>query len=75
MKLDWTAFGSVFHVSFGTAVGVVVLYAIGVATLHSGQTATTGPSRGPRPVQLVSGLCFAACAAVVLYGLYLIVNE
>jgi len=41
MDIDWASFGEVFVVSFGAAVGVCVLFAIGVSLL-SPQASTSG---------------------------------
>ncbi len=35
MHIDWAAFGQVFVVSFAVAVGLIVLFAIGVSLLSS----------------------------------------
>lgn len=66
-QIDWSALGEVFGVSFGTAVGVIVLFSFGVNAL----AAPTGtPTAARRPLAV---LCFLACALVVGYSLYLIV--
>jgi hypothetical protein len=67
VTIDWGALGEVFGVSFGAAVGVIVLFAFGVSAL----AAPAGPRTAPaRPLAV---LCFLACALVVSYGLYLII--
>ncbi len=67
VKIDWSALSAVFVVSFGAAVGVIVLFAFGVRAL----AAPTGPgTTAARPLAL---LCFLACALVVGYSLYLII--
>jgi hypothetical protein len=77
VHIDWTAFGEVFLVSFGAAVGVMVLFAFGAALLGGlGRPEAGGPRAGAvtgAGAQVVAGVCFLACAAVVLYGLYVIV--
>jgi uncharacterized membrane protein len=65
--IDWGALGAVFVVSFGAAVGVIVLFAFGVSAL-AGPTATR--TAAARPVAM---LCFLVCALVVAYSLYLII--
>jgi hypothetical protein len=35
VTINWSAFGEVFVVSFGAAVGVIVLFAIGVSLLSA----------------------------------------
>jgi hypothetical protein len=79
MKIDWAAFGEVFVVSFGTAVGVMVLFAFGTTLLAGPARAEAGgPRDGAAAVGIVAtavaGLCFLACGLVVLYGLYIIVS-
>jgi hypothetical protein len=72
----------VFFVSFGAAVGVIVLFALGVTALAMPNSAS-----GPAPSQTranvsrspwawpVAMLCFVACAFVVAYGLCLIIAK
>ena len=80
VTINWGALGMVCLVSFGTAVGVIVLFALGVnalATPETGPAAAPGEStgKGVRPPWIwpVGMLCFLACALVVAYGLYLII--
>ena len=69
MHVNWTALGEVFLVGLAAGAGVVVLFSLGVAALARRAT-TTGRST----VDItVAGLCFLACAALVGYGIYLIV--
>ncbi|MFJ4922940.1 hypothetical protein [Streptomyces sp. NPDC088725] len=79
MHLDWSALGEVALVSVAATVGIVFVFALGVRALAMGEE-TTGPENGGRAGPLsvavaVAGLCFLACAVVVLYGLYLIVPQ
>jgi hypothetical protein len=81
VHIDWGALGAVFLVSFGAAVGVIVLFAFGVSTLTP---PTTNPTTTPdhttqgltlqtvitRPIPM---LCFLTCALAVAYSLYLII--
>ena len=75
MELDWAALGQVAAVSLGVTVAVVVVFAFGVLGLarvegareNDGGTQTLGFAQ--------AGLCFLACAAVVAYGIYLIVPQ
>jgi hypothetical protein len=75
MSIDWTALGQVTAVSIGVAVAVVVVFALGVLGLarfegareDGGGTSAVGVAQ--------AGLCFLACAAVVVYGIYLIVPQ
>ncbi|MEU7662618.1 hypothetical protein [Streptomyces lincolnensis] len=75
MSLDWTALGQVTAVSIGVTIAVVVVFALGVLGLarlegareEAGGTSAVGFAQAT--------LCFAACAAVVAYGIYLIVPQ
>ncbi|MEU2332853.1 hypothetical protein ABZ770_27685 [Streptomyces sp. NPDC006654] len=74
MSIDWTALGQVTAVSIGVTFAVVVVFALGVLGLaryegarEQGGTSTAGAAQ--------AGLCFLACAAVVAYGIYLIVPQ
>jgi hypothetical protein len=75
MNINWGAFGTVFLVSFGAGVIVIVLFSLGVASMTPRAAAGEGAStpRGPLS-RWAAGLCFLACAAVLAYGLYIIVK-
>jgi hypothetical protein len=75
MNPHWSALGEVALVSVGATVGVVLVFALGVRALATGEEARGGKDdgRGAPLSVAVAGLCFLACAAAVLYGLYLIV--
>lgn len=75
MHLDWTALGEVAAVSTGVTVGVVVVFALGVLGLARVETAREGDGGGDALGFAQAGLCFLACAAVVAYGIYLIVPQ
>lgn len=74
MKIDWAALGSVFGVSLGATVGLVALFTLGVVGLSRRERATAeGGSAGLAATGAY--VCFAACAAAVAYGIYLIVAK
>jgi cytolysin (calcineurin-like family phosphatase) len=80
MKIDWAALGEVVLVSFGAAVGVIVIFAFGVSALAApavdpASASDTGQRVTPRAAatQPLAVLCFLACALVVVYSLYLII--
>ncbi|MBR8643693.1 hypothetical protein KEF29_40900 [Streptomyces tuirus] len=84
MHLDWTALGQVTAVSIGVTVAVVVVFALGVLGLarleaareHGDGTSAREPRGGAPALALTqAALCFLACAAVVAYGIYLIVPQ
>ena len=75
MHLEWAELGEIFLVSFGTAVGVIVLFSLGVAVLAPIGQGASG-ARGDVPLgarRTIAALCFATCVLVVGYGLYLII--
>ncbi|MFG2883066.1 hypothetical protein ACGFYV_12325 [Streptomyces sp. NPDC048297] len=74
MKIDWAAIGSVFGVSLVATVGLVVLFTLGVTGLSRREKAA---AQGNSAALAVTGayVCFAACAAAVAYGIYLIVAK
>ncbi|WP_369388448.1 hypothetical protein AB5J72_13265 [Streptomyces sp. CG1] len=74
MKIDWAAIGSVFGVSLVFTVALVTLFTLGVGGLARREKAA---AQGGSAALAVTGayLCFAACAAAVTYGIYLIVAK
>jgi hypothetical protein len=74
MDVKWGSLGEVASVSIGATVGVVVLFALGVRALGEREALREGGGDGT--VQYVTaGACFLVCAAVVIYGLYLIIPQ
>jgi hypothetical protein len=43
MHIDWAVFGEVFVVSFGVAVGIIVVFAIGIGLLSAPSPTAEGP--------------------------------
>ncbi|MGW1605354.1 hypothetical protein [Streptomyces eurythermus] len=74
MKIDWAALGSVLGVSVVFTVGLVALFTLGINGLSRRERAA---ARGGSAGLAVTGayVCFAACAAAVAYGIYLIVGK
>ncbi|MEU4111536.1 hypothetical protein ACGFYT_05925 [Streptomyces sp. NPDC048208] len=72
MKIDWAALGSVFGVSLVVTVALVGLFTLGISGLARRERAA---ATGGSAALAVTGAyaCFAACAAAVGYGFYLIV--
>ncbi|MFI9807397.1 hypothetical protein ACIHEJ_24055 [Streptomyces sp. NPDC052301] len=72
MHVDWSALGRVAAVSLGVTVAVVVVFTLGVLGL-----ARPGPTRSDTSAlgRTQAALCFLACAAVVAYGIFLIVPQ
>ena len=75
MSLDWNALGQVTAVSIGVTVAVVVVFALGVLGLARFEGARDDGDGASSLGMTQAGLCFAACAAVVAYGIYLIVPQ
>jgi hypothetical protein len=73
VTIDWGALGLVSLVSFGAAIGVIVLFALGVSALAM----PGGSAREARPPWAwpMAMLCFLTCTLVVAYGLYLIIAK
>ncbi|MFE9775901.1 hypothetical protein ACFYOV_30420 [Streptomyces sp. NPDC005931] len=71
MKIDWAALGSVFGVSLVVTVALVGLFTLGITGLSRRERAA---AQGQNAALAVTGAyaCFAACAAAVAYGIYLI---
>ncbi|MEV6114712.1 hypothetical protein AB0L59_19885 [Streptomyces sp. NPDC052109] len=72
MHVDWSALGKVAGVSLGVTVAVVVVFTFGVLGLSQAEDGRSGAAGTGRAL---AGLCFLACAAVVAYGIYLIVPQ
>ncbi|MGW7522776.1 hypothetical protein [Streptomyces sp. NPDC054783] len=82
MHVDWSALGKVAAVSLGVTVAVVVVFTFGVLGLSRAEAdgaetdgAEAGRSAAATVGRLQAALCFLACAAVVAYGIYLIVPQ
>ncbi|MFF3879451.1 hypothetical protein [Streptomyces sp. NPDC001978] len=61
--------------SIGVTVAVVVVFALGVLGLARHEGARENPAGASALGVVQAGLCFLACAAVVAYGIYLIVPQ
>ncbi|MGW7528088.1 hypothetical protein [Streptomyces sp. NPDC054783] len=74
MKIDWSALGSVFGASLVFTVGLVALFTLGINGLARREKAA---AQGNSATLAVTGayVCFAACAAAVAYGIFLIVSK
>ncbi|MEU8970318.1 hypothetical protein AB0D11_13730 [Streptomyces monashensis] len=78
MHVDWSALGRVAAVSLGVTVAVVVVFTFGVLGLSRADAARDdagGDGAAAASGRAQAGLCFLACAAVVAYGIYLIVPQ
>ncbi|MFE9606457.1 MULTISPECIES: hypothetical protein [Streptomyces] len=72
MDIDWAALGSVFGVSLVATVALVAVFTLGITALSRRERAT---AQGDSATLALTGAyaCFAACAAAVAYGIYIIV--
>jgi hypothetical protein len=74
MDIKWGALGQVFLIGVGASVAVVVVFALGILALSQSESAQEQGESGT--VGLAgAALCFTACAAMVVYGIYLIVPQ
>ncbi|KOG86720.1 hypothetical protein [Streptomyces varsoviensis] len=78
MNIDWAALGQVFGVSLVVTVGMVGVFTLGIVGTSRkprGQgDGTAAAGAGPGALARTGAYaCFALCAAVVAYGIYLIV--
>jgi hypothetical protein len=75
MHIDWGSLGEVAVVSLIFGVGLAVLFALGVSAMAR-RAVAIDEKKAPSVVDTgVAGICFAACLAAVLYGLYLIIPQ
>lgn len=75
MNGDWTALGQVAAVSLGVTVAVVAVLAVGVLGVARVEGARENDGGTHALGFAQAGLCFLACAAVVAYGIHLIVPQ
>lgn len=75
MTIAWGSLGMVAIVSFAAAIVVTALVSFGIVGLAARAPRPDGPEPALSPVAGAAAgvVCLAAAAAIVLYGLYLIV--
>jgi predicted secreted protein len=80
MTIHWDALFAVFAVSLGSAVGVVALVTVALLGLSARAAQATGPDVADRRPALspaagtaVAAVCLTAAAAIVLFGLWVLV--
>ncbi|WP_431045064.1 hypothetical protein ACQUSR_26175 [Streptomyces sp. P1-3] len=82
MNIDWAALGQVFGVSLVVTVAMVGVFTLGIVGTSrkpqpegQSEVAAVTASGGPSVLARTLGYaCYAVCAAVVAYGINLIVN-
>ncbi|WP_410572126.1 hypothetical protein [Amycolatopsis sp. cmx-4-61] len=72
MHIDWGSLGLVFVVALAAVVVLTSLFSVGVVGLSQRDSAREAGGSGSGPLA-GAVLCFALCAAIVGYGIYLIV--
>ncbi|MFD0257627.1 hypothetical protein ACFRKE_29560 [Kitasatospora indigofera] len=79
MNIKWNALAQTAGISFGITVAVVTVFALGIlalsrreAVLEAAGGAGSGGTGRANAALAGATVCFAACAAVVVYGLSLI---
>ncbi|WP_144710311.1 hypothetical protein [Curtobacterium pusillum] len=87
MEIDFASIATVAGVGFVSAVGVVLLYTVGLRLLGAGQPgdaagdhtqyADESARSGKTPPAALAGavVCFALCAAAVLFGIWLTIPQ
>lgn len=81
IEIKWNGLLQVAGVGLAFAVGGAVVFALGVLGLSRAATVRDGGhggghgGHGRATGLLVAGACFAICAALVGYGLYLLVPQ
>jgi predicted secreted protein len=80
MTIHWDALFAVFAVSLGSAVGVVALVTVALLGLSARATQAAAPDVADRRPALspaagtaVAAVCLTAAAAIVLFGLWVLV--
>ncbi len=87
MSIDLSSIGIVAGVGFVAAVGIVLVYTLGLRLLGTGQPVDAAgerteyrdetPRSGHTPPAALAGavVCFGVCAAAVLYGIWLTIPQ
>ena len=72
MHINWGSLGIVFVVALASVVVLTSLFSFGVIGLSQRESARETGASGTGPLA-GAVICFARCAAIVGYGIYLIV--
>jgi len=75
MSIAWSSLLIVFIVTFGVAVAVVVLVSLGLVGLSARTVSPDGPPAraGAKAGMVIGGLCLLVAAAIIAFGVYIIV--
>lgn len=71
MHIKWAALAQTAGVSFAITVTIVAIFALGILALNRREAAVETGRSGTGSL-VGAGLCFAACAGVVFYGISII---
>jgi len=74
ITINWSDLGQVAGVSLGFGLGIAIVFSLGIIGVSQIESAR-GDNRTAVPGYLLAGVAFAACAAAVLYGLYLLIPQ
>jgi hypothetical protein len=72
VHVDWGSLGIVFVIALGSVVVLTSLFSFGVVGLSQRESAKEAGASGTGPLA-GAVVCFAVCAAIIGYGIYLIV--
>ncbi|UOX86057.1 hypothetical protein MUY14_30360 [Amycolatopsis sp. FBCC-B4732] len=72
MHIDWSSLGLVFVVALASVVVLTSLFSFGVVGLSQRDSAREAGGSGSGPLA-GAVICFVLCAAIVGYGIFLIV--
>ena len=76
ISINWSDLAKVAGVSLAFSVGIVVVFALGILGVSRVEAARSEGGNGTAGGALaLAGVCFLACAAAALYGIYLIVPQ
>ncbi|MFJ1752327.1 hypothetical protein [Kitasatospora sp. NPDC088134] len=76
MNIKWAALAETAGVSLLVTLAVVVVFALGNLALSRREAAlAAGTGSKGVPALVAAGVCFAGCAAAVLYGISLIASK
>ncbi|HKS98305.1 MAG TPA: hypothetical protein VJT31_02145 [Rugosimonospora sp.] len=74
MQIAWHSLGQVLGVGLLVGAGAVIVFTLGVLGLNRVAVARED-GRGDALGAGIAGVCFLACAAIVVYGIYLVVPQ
>ncbi|TDP89075.1 hypothetical protein [Labedaea rhizosphaerae] len=73
MHVNWSGLAIVFGVSMGAVLAMVALFSLGIGGMSMRMTAREREA-STRPGTVTATIGFAACAAVVAFGVWVIIR-